>query len=595
MSDMLAETNRVREEKKDALDAAQREAMKYISETPNGEHVGARESILEFSDQVSNRMRIADQLLKSGQINPKQYTIFRQNVLDNTNLAFNANKAYQENYGEIMQRARDGISSGLELNNAEEVEGFGDWRNIGWEIAPNGVIMAGKMTEQDINGKKVRALDKTPGGLRSMDYLNQAILGKIDKYDYESQVNSWVKTLGKEKKTIVQLGKIQKQGKITSVEDITSRKDIDPATKQVLFDFIQAENDIIKQIAGTNLDSARLLYDNAKIAPNGKPYIITTNPTEAKQGVNYILKEVDPDTGGFKYALTNDQKKDAEEFIRTQARAKYNYEEEAQVVGQVSRDEPRPQTPKPEPDKDKAAADKKAADTANMLGKLWYGDTSQVNSAISYFKGMKDKKNNLLFREINRTPEGIEVFMFNGNKETIKFKNENNQTISQEDFIRAAGPLLANQVDVNTALDKGSYQKGASFNQGSKGSSKTETANDRYRKHILSKIKPDIVGKTEGDAIAVISRLASMGGLVAEESTAGGDYITIKVPGTEAGTYIDEKEFSFDEDRDNWQDIYEDIVDFMVNNASVNAINNSLKPSSKPAANTGTIKGGKPR
>ena len=146
LSDMLAETNRVREEKKDALDKAQREAINYVAETPNGEHVGARTSILEYSDQVSNRLRIADQLLKSGQMSVKDTLIFRQNIVDNTNLAFNANKVYQEKYSDVMQGVRDKKYSQLYADNFAEAEGFGNWGNIGWEITPNGTVMAGKMT-----------------------------------------------------------------------------------------------------------------------------------------------------------------------------------------------------------------------------------------------------------------------------------------------------------------------------------------------------------------------------------------------------------------------------------------------------------------
>ena len=335
LSDMLAETNRVRQEKKDAIDAATRETMKYLAETPNGEHVGARESILDYANNASNRMRIAEQQLKSGQMSVRDYTIFRQNLIDGTNLAFNANKSYQESFADIMNRSRDGISSGLELNNAEEVEGFGDWRNIGWQIGPNGTIMAGKMVEKEIQGKKVRTLDDSPGGLRSMDYLNQAILGRIDKYDYESKVKGFVDTLGKEKKVTTVLGRVGAQGLSQSVEDITSRQDIDPATKQILFDFKKAEDEKVKEIAGTNLDSARILFDSAKIAPNMQPYKIVTDPKEAKKGENYILKVVDTDSGGFTYQLTDGQKKDAEEFIRSNMRAQYNYEEEDKVVNQL--------------------------------------------------------------------------------------------------------------------------------------------------------------------------------------------------------------------------------------------------------------------
>jgi hypothetical protein len=335
LSDMLAETNRVRQEKKDAIDAATRETMKYLAETPNGEHVGARESILDYANNASNRMRIAEQQLKSGQMSVKDYTIFRQNLTDGTNLAFNANKSYQERFADIMQRSRDGISSGLELNNAEEVESFGDWRNIGWQIGPNGTIMAGKMIEKEINGKKVRTLDDSPGGLRSMDYLNQAILGKIDKYDYESKVKGFVDTLGKDKRVTTVLGKIGSQGLSKSIEDIKSRQDIDPESKQIIFDFKKAEDEKVKEISGTNLDMARILFDSAKVAPNMQPYKITTNPDEAKKGENYILKVVDPDSGGFTYQLTDGQKKDAEDFIRNQMRAQYNYEEEDKVVGQL--------------------------------------------------------------------------------------------------------------------------------------------------------------------------------------------------------------------------------------------------------------------
>jgi hypothetical protein len=335
LSDMLAETNRVRQEKKDAIDAATRETMKYLAETPNGEHVGARESILDYANNASNRMRIAEQQLKSGQMSVKDYTIFRQNLTDGTNLAFNANKSYQERFADIMQRSRDGISSGLELNNAEEVESFGDWRNIGWQIGPNGTIMAGKMIEKEINGKKVRTLDDSPGGLRSMDYLNQAILGKIDKYDYESKVKGFVDTLGKDKRVTTVLGKIGSQGLSKSIEDIKSRQDIDPESKQIIFDFKKAEDEKVKEISGTNLDMARILFDSAKVAPNMQPYKITTNPNEAKKGENYILKVVDPDSGGFTYQLTDGQKKDAEDFIRNQMRAQYNYEEEDKVVGQL--------------------------------------------------------------------------------------------------------------------------------------------------------------------------------------------------------------------------------------------------------------------
>jgi hypothetical protein len=405
LSDMLAETNRVREEKKDALDKAQREAINYVAETPNGEHVGARTSILEYSDQVSNRLRIADQLLKSGQMSVKDYTIFRQNIVDDTNLAFNANKVYQEKYSDVMQGVRDKKYSQLYADNFAEVEGFGNWGNIGWEIAPNGTVMAGKMTEQEIDGKKVRTLDKTPGSLRSMNYLNQALVGQIDFYNYDEKINSFVDKLGTEKKTIVTLGKLQKQGLIKTVDDITSRKDIDPETQKVLSSFIEAENDQIATITGNPIDAARVLVDSAIFAPNKKQYSITTSEQEAKSNPEKILKVVDPETGGFRYVINEKQQEDANDFVRNQMRAKYDYEESAQVVGQLQ--EP------PQYVADKNQREKDAQNFGVQLGTaIKSNNKEEVANSIKYLAQKSE-------RQVIREGDKIRVLNIDGTGESV--------------------------------------------------------------------------------------------------------------------------------------------------------------------------------
>ena len=339
LSDMLAETNRVRQEKKDALDAAQRETMKYLAETPNGEHVGARTSILEYANMSSNQMRIMKQLMEQGQLDVKDYTIFRQNLTDNTNLAFNANKLYQEKYSDVMSGVRDKKYSQLYADNFAEVEGFGNWKNIGWQIAPNGVVMAGKMIEQEVDGKKVRTLDKTPGGLRSMDYLNQALVSQIDFYNYEEPLNAWVDALGKNTEVSTLLGRIGAQGLSTSLEDVTRKKYAKEGDMEAEYAFIQSENAKIDEMIGDDLDNSRLLVDSVIMAPNGKQYRSTTSEKDAAANPEAILKVVDPDTGGFSFKPTDKQKQEAREFLRGQMRAKYDKIAKQDVVNQVSRDE----------------------------------------------------------------------------------------------------------------------------------------------------------------------------------------------------------------------------------------------------------------
>jgi hypothetical protein len=335
LSDMLSETNKVREQKKDALDTAQRETMKFLSETPNGEDAGARTAALEYAEQASNRMRIAKQQMEQGLMSVKDFTIFRQNLMDNTNLLFNANKVYQEDYAVTMQRSRDGISSALEPDRWKDAEMFGNWSNTGFFIGPDGTVMAGKMIEKEVDGKKIRTLDQTPGNLRNVDAINQLLTGRIDKYQYEPKVNAFVDALGKNIETKTVLGRIGAQGLSRSIDDITKRKDIIDTDKPILYKFIQSENDKIREIAGTDINIASILMDSAILAPNNEPYTLTSDPKEAAKGSNFILKEYDPNTRGVVYKISNNQRTDAEEFIRKQMRAKYNVEQKDDVVGQL--------------------------------------------------------------------------------------------------------------------------------------------------------------------------------------------------------------------------------------------------------------------
>ena len=423
LSDMLAETNRVREEKKAALDAAQRETMKYLAETPNGEHVGARQSILEYANMSSNQMRVMKQLMEQGQLDVKDYTIFRQNLTDNTNLAFNANKLYQEKYSDVMSGVRDKKYSQLYADNFAEVEGFGNWKNIGWQIAPNGVVMAGKMIEQEVDGKKVRTLDKTPGGLRSMDYLNQALVGQIDFYNYEEPLNAWVDSLGKNTEVTTLLGRIGAQGLSTSLEDVTKKKYAKEGDMELEYAFIQSENAKIDEMIGDDLDSSRLLVDSVIMAPNGKQYRSTTSEKDAAANPEAILKVVDPDTGGFSFKPTDKQKQEAREFLRGQMRAKYDKIEKEDVVNQAQLQEKRPPS-QTEIDLDEKR--KQARALAEHIKNFVSGDPEVASNATRALQTYLDKygEGPLKGSKLLRGEKGVEVVNVDGNKKRWEYSKE---------------------------------------------------------------------------------------------------------------------------------------------------------------------------
>lgn len=490
MSDMFAETNRVREEKKDAIAKATREEFAKIAETPLGEHESARISALKLADQASNQLRIQYNLLKQGRSNVKDYTMFSQNLSDNVDLAFNAAKAYQENFKEISDRAKNGDASGLEMLNAAMAEKFGDWGKTGWIIAPNGTLMVGLKTKKQIGGKEVEVIDDTPGNTSNVNALNGLLLGRLDKYDYKPKIDAWTSSLGEEKKTILKLGTLSSQGKVVTVEDITSRTDIDPETKKEMYNFMNAENDIIKEVMGTDLDKARMLFDSKKRTSDNKPYEVTDDPSEAQRDSSKILRIYDKDTGGYNFKVSEAQTKELEGFVRNQMRSQYDYREGADVVSQTQRND------EPEYIRKQKEAEKAAKDATTMIGKLWYGNDNEVGSASTYFKGLRNSKGEQMFQDVKRDENGVTLIYFDGKEDYIPFKDADGKPRTQEDFIRSSGPLLAGQIDVSTALSKGLYNKGAKFNATSKGQSTTD---------VPIAIASDIMTRPSQDAVVSLN------------------------------------------------------------------------------------------
>jgi hypothetical protein len=252
--------------------------------------------------------------------------------------------------------------------------------------------MAGKTIEKEVDGKKVRTLDQTPGNLRNIDAINQLIVGDVDRYKYEEKVDSFVDALGKDEVTKIALGTYSRQGIGTTIEDITKREYILPGDKPVLIKYLQAENDKVKEIVGTDFDKARLLMDSAIIAPNGQAYELTNDPKEAATGVNFILKEYDPATRGVVYRITDAQTQDAENFIRSNMRAKYD-----RVIKEEAISQPNDQRRFPSgggPGGDKKEPQPEITPSYSVLNNISIGgklneDTKKIEGAVLVQDGSK--------------------------------------------------------------------------------------------------------------------------------------------------------------------------------------------------------------
>jgi hypothetical protein len=434
MSDMLIDQNRIRQEKKDAIDSATRKLGQEIADSPQGEHKEARTAALEFADDAAQYMRLQDKLLKSGELNFKDYSINRQNLSDGVGRAYGALKSYQEVAGKKMARWRNKESSLYELRKMEQGEKWGNWSKSNFYVNPtNGTVNVGLKTKKVIDGKEVYTMDSTPGEFASIGYVEGIINGYWDKLDVNKVADEFVKGLGKETRSVQnKIAELSKTGEITTISDITSRKDIDPETQQVLFQHINLENQTVDASLANPFDEGSILTDNGLInKKTGKPYDITPDETMAKNNPNLIYEKIDPSTGMGTLVFTKDQHKEAQNYVRNVIRGKYNYQEDVKVTPQLDIKEYRPTT---EAEYKNKALTEDADAIAETVNNVLTGSPAIAKAAID---------------EINTTPgvnarkEGNKIIVDRTNPETGDLIGTETITLDKSGSISASGMSLA--------------------------------------------------------------------------------------------------------------------------------------------------------
>jgi hypothetical protein len=536
-----------------------------------------------MSDMVSKNILMMKKKMESGDLDPKDWLIYQQNALDTIDLSFNAFKIYQEDYGSTMEKIKNKELSILTAENIGFAETYGNLDTLGFTMSPEGNIMMGKEVETEVDGQKVKKLEN----ITSVNALNGLIANKINHNKLEEQVNTYVKSLGIEKISKLNDATFDKQGNVITIEDITKRKGTDPAA----FEFRQAELEQARSMIGEPSNIASILIDTKKVASNGKAYTTTNDENEAKRDPSKILRVFIPNQG-YNIVVSKEQEQDAIDFTLNRMRERYKYEETVNVGSQTQ-----DQTRQPsQADIDRKAKETKENEISNMLGQFWWGNDAQVDSAANYFKGFRDKDGNLMFTDVDRTPDGLRVVMANGSSTTIPMKNK-----TQADFIRSAGPLLAGELDINAAVRRGSYQPNATFNAASKGGARTVGLPEQYKDYLENNLPKDIVSKTQSEALEDIQKLASAGGFEVKTSgiLPGRDFITISRPAVTIGkTTLPavSKEFSFDESNAATQrKIRASIIEFLKANASPSTLKQSLAGQKAGGTTGGTVQGGRTR
>jgi|APGre2960657404_1045060.scaffolds.fasta_scaffold00046_41 hypothetical protein len=563
--DMLREEDRLREEKKAAIDEASRQFGETLANAPTGDFKSANEWILGYAADASQARLMQDRLLKSGMLKVKDYTVMRQNLNDGTNQMFQVAKEYQSHYQEVMSRMKNNESQDIESFIAQQVEGLSNFKNTKAYINPTNfsVSLAG-MKKEIIDGKEVMVMDNNPDNYVSVNQLRNRLNSRFDRYQYVDAINTQVEALGEfQTADISRVAGLYKMARVTDVLDPTNRTRLSDEDKKTITAYQEWETNMIGAQLSNPLHISSLLTNAIDKVPGTQDFYEPTFDAElAKTNKKYILLK-DDGTGNVQPVFTEEQTKVATEFLRAQTRNALDRKVNIQVTA-----EPQVQYA---PSYVYERGDKvtKDADMGNMIGKFYSGNEGQINAARSWLLATPG----VTF--VDRKPSGL-IVTKDGVTKTFPFQEDGKKT-SYDDFVAALGRFVDQNVDMNAmrrGAEKGAGGKVLNTTYETSGRAEQMNVDAEFKNYVGSLFNAEkIKGLTDSESSAVNyfnGIIGSIPGLTGYKATGDGSFD----PSSDGVLIKDAKgnqvlEFRFDaENETSSQEYIQSLVDLAVANST---------------------------
>ena len=430
MSDMLLQERDLRERKKQDIDAASREFGETLSNAPTGDYDAGNTFTLDAANSAQEVRRMQDYLLKSGQLNIRDYTIGRQNVQSGVSLTFDLQKTYQAEYADKMGRLEKDESQKREGWEMIQAEGLANLRDSRIYINPtNGVVSVGKMIMNEKTG--VMELDPNQNNYSTVNELNKRLKMKYNRLNIDAAAENATKQLGAlEMSTFEYAG----EGNVNRIiTDIDAKKhnfglageDWAATYKDWEKGQVSAMMDNPNNVTSVLTDRIRFFKD-----ASGKkiPYTFTYDKEEYDGPDNkgqLIYLDRSQDANGIP-VLTEDQNEAVEQELKLAVRATIDVKRQVKTGG-TNQFEPASNI--------KATAKEKLQDDAiTKAAQLWYGTQEEKEKAAESLRAFNDN-----IKEISLTDDGLGVYIsYNNQKpaETIEFGS------SQIDFLEGIGNFV---------------------------------------------------------------------------------------------------------------------------------------------------------
>jgi len=540
MSDMLNEQARIREDQKAKIDEDARKSLIDIANAPQGQDKSANAYALEYSQNASNYLLQQQRLLKSGQLNVKDYIVSRQNIMDGTDMSFNALKTYQSRYAEVMERARTDKSALYELDQWKRAEGFGDFGKSGLYINPiNGMV---NVAMKDENGR----MKTDAGSFTTVSSLNALLQGRWDKFDTNTETDKFAKSLGTYTDMLRNVGGAFKAGELITVKDITKRKDLDQNTRDVIFEFQKAEEAGLNAILSNDFSRMSVLTDSVKFAPNGKQYRFTRDAADAAANPEAILMVADSKSGTEKPQFSEDQMSVSLDFLRDEARRKYDIDRKIDTYT-----EPQQYAPRPTQAESEAGQKRKSLESnVGYWNQAFTGDNARKNQAIQNLLGT-DSAKEAGITNIDLSTKGQIVVTYlptagvPNNSRTIPYDAENIDLegwgaigseitgLSDKNVIKKLAGKNAGMRLTDTNSDFSGVKASRDVSTATKPETKEEKnlANRAKYNDVVSEITSDIFEMKQDQAVEKLKPILEKLGVTVTPTGSVSNYITVQAKG----------------------------------------------------------------
>jgi len=428
LSDTLLEEKRIREEKKAAIDKATRDYGEMLSNTPQGEDRDQNRKILTFSDKAQQQRLLDDRLLKNGLLDPKEWSIKRQNMIDGTKRLFNLTKEYQDEYKIKMERMKStdpkNKSQKLETYLMATAEGYYNFLDAEYTLNPSdGTVGVGLFNKNKETG--VLELKENV----SVDSMSNRIKGRWDYFDVDEANRSISSRLAEYIKAEVQRGSSTRAGLVITTEDAMKRPG-----------YQKAINDAIESYLVSPLSASSVLTNNIGIEQStGQAFDYTFSDEEAKKNKNLILLKT---INGMPIPqLTKEQTEAVKSFMKGQIEQQIKFDQKISPY-----QEPRPERAT-QAELAWAKTKESTRDIGNLLGQIYSGDDQEATAATGYFNGLES------VTQANRTKTGFDLLLPSGITKTVPFFDKNGNPIGKTNFVRSATSLLlGDKADINEAV-----------------------------------------------------------------------------------------------------------------------------------------------